>query len=377
MKNAASMKTAASKRGASDGTDLQGMDTKTLTMRAPSTAERDAFLNAHNKYRCMHGVDAVEWSEDVAADANTYISPMTSMAHSASYNLAPPAGPAGENLYWSSGAASAERAVDSWYSEVDDCLGGPTGFTDGCATGANGRATGHYTAMVWKGVKSIGCAFSNSGGLIICRYKAGDYLSNDTPNMNRGTGNYVNHVFPRTKSEAECGSGSSTPPTTDGGVATAPSPTPAASVDAPGGIDYEHCVAAGSRGQCETCTHSSQCAGDSFCCPFMKKCVPSSSTSCFTPVAYCMPPCHEKDSGATCKCRDSAFPTTWLGKECSAPTPAPTEAVSNSNQEAGAEGTGQTGTDGTGQKASKSDGNRRAGWTISGSCVCALWLFLL
>merc|ERR1711971_709520 len=152
----------------------------------------------------MHGVPAVEWNDDVAADANSYISPMTDMVHSQSYNLSPPAGPAGENLAWSSAGLSAADAVQMWYDEVNFCKGGPEHFTDGCADDEHG-VTGHFTAMIWEGVKEIGCAFSDSSGptVVICRYKSGDSLSLDTPNMNHPD-NYPNHVHPRSKTECEC-----------------------------------------------------------------------------------------------------------------------------------------------------------------------------
>lgn len=266
----------------------------------------------------------------MANDASSYISGKTSMQHSDSYGLSPPAGPAGENLFSASWAASPQEAVDMWYDEVHDCATGAQ-FTDGCAQPAAGKMTGHFTAMVWKGVKEIGCAFSDlKAGLIICRYKAGNSLSNDTPNMNKGSGNYVNHVFPASKTKAQCPSGQTSGSSTPGST---PAATPAPPSGGGATIDYEHCVLAGSRGQCATCTHTSQCE-NGFCCPFMKKCVPTSSTPCSSPIAYCQPPCHESDSGAKCECTASTFPTTWLGKSCGssssgstpAATPVPTPA---------------------------------------------------
>jgi len=177
------------------------------TTRVPTQAEKEEFVKETNKFRCMHGVDPVVWSDAMAADAENYIAGMTTMKHSNSYGLQPPAGPAGENLYWTShgSADSGGDAVSAWYSEVNDCKGGPSGFTDGCADGG-GKATGHFTALVWKGVKEIGCAFSDSVQpmLVICRYKAGDTLSLDTPNMNKAAGWYKNMVFPRSKTEAQC-----------------------------------------------------------------------------------------------------------------------------------------------------------------------------
>merc|ERR550514_2525538 len=64
--------------------------------------------------------------------------------------------------------------------------------------------------MIWKGVKEIGCGFSDSKAptVILCRFKSGNSLSNDTPNMNKASGNYKNHVLTRKKSESQCGGSS-------------------------------------------------------------------------------------------------------------------------------------------------------------------------
>jgi hypothetical protein len=53
------------------------------------------------------------------------------------------------------------------------------------------------------------------------------------------------------------------------------------------------CVQKGSVGQCGQCQSSDQCRSGSFCCPHMKKCVPSSSTGCVV---------HDNDqrAGETC-----------------------------------------------------------------------------
>lgn len=51
---------------------------------------------------------------------------------------------------------------------------------------------------MWKGVKEIGCGCvkaTNNTFMYICRYKAGDTLGNDTPNMNMPA-NYPAHVLP-------------------------------------------------------------------------------------------------------------------------------------------------------------------------------------
>lgn len=162
----------------------------------------EEWVKWHNIYRCMHGAPAVTWNKAVAKSAHDYTWRLTQMKHSKSYDVPPPAGPAGENIYWTSGSATAEAAVEAWYSEVNNCIPSPTKFTDGCGKG-NG-VTGHFTAMIWNTVKEIGCSLNSGGKIALCRYKAGDSLSLDTPNMNRAAGNYVNHVLPKMMSKSDC-----------------------------------------------------------------------------------------------------------------------------------------------------------------------------
>lgn len=214
------------------------------TMRPATAAERKEFVDTHNMYRCMHGAPAVKWSDAVAADVVSYVSPMTQMKHSQSYNIKPPAGPAGENIYWSSGSGTAANAVKAWYNEVNDCNGGPSGFTDGCARGKG--TTGHFTAMIWAGVKEIGCGFSNSKAptVILCRYKAGNSLSSDTPNMNKNSGNYKNQVFTRKKSESQCGGSSS-----GGGSSSSPS-SPSTKYGSSHGGAAKACTSTDTGGSC-------------------------------------------------------------------------------------------------------------------------------
>jgi hypothetical protein len=161
----------------------------------------------------MHGVPPVTWSKAVAASAQEWANKGV-FKHSSSYKIAPPAGPAGENL--AMGHRSIEAADAAWYSEVKNC-----GPFPGCKSGSNG-ITGHFTAMIWKGVKEIGCGiYINKSKrpwkrLYVCRYKAGDTLSRDTPNMGGG---YKANVPRPIKSESQCeqssGGGGSPKPAAD------------------------------------------------------------------------------------------------------------------------------------------------------------------
>ena len=72
-----------------------------------------------------------------------------------------------------------------------------------------------------------------------------------------------------------------------------------AHLDGEGDDAYPKCAAPSvkSRGQCETCFASSQCIEGYFCCPYMLKCVESSSMACSTPTARCSPRCFVDRAG--------------------------------------------------------------------------------
>ena len=150
------------------------------------------WLNVHNEARCAHGSPALVWNNAVAASAQLWAN-AGNFAHSQSYNLAPPAGPAGENL--AMGHATLESAVSDWYAEVKDCATLP-----GCSSGRNGKAVGHFTALIWKGATSLGCGIG-PGRLYVCRYKAGDTLSSATPNMGGG---YTANVLQQSAEPDSC-----------------------------------------------------------------------------------------------------------------------------------------------------------------------------
>jgi hypothetical protein len=66
---------------------------------------------------------------------------------------------------------------------------------------------------------------------------------------------------------------------------------------------------------CANCLYTTQCAVGSFCCPYMKKCVPTSSTPCYVPIAGCRG-CRESTSGypqsCSSTCSSSDFPNNWV-----------------------------------------------------------------
>mmetsp|Transcript_11205 Transcript_11205/g.25126 ORF Transcript_11205/g.25126 Transcript_11205/m.25126 type:complete len:338 (-) Transcript_11205:105-1118(-) len=167
--------------------------------------EKDVWVRSHNILRCMHGSPPVKWSKEVADNAKAYVNNLKNMVYSRSYDIPPPAGPAGENL--AEGSSSPKDVTLAWYSELDCCYALP-----GCNQGT--CVTSHFTAMVWKGVTEIGCAV-NEADIAICRYRSGDTINKETANMQ---GHYEEMVLPATKGLAECiaeaDTGFQPPPTT-------------------------------------------------------------------------------------------------------------------------------------------------------------------
>ena len=171
----------------------------------------------------MHGVAPLVWDPELAYEAYEYIAHWQCF-HGHSPHIKKRG--EGENIMTAGKLgdvpvlATAVGAVDMWYGEVNNCRGGPEGFTDGCRFPAQyGQVTGHFTAMIWSSNTRIGCGFNDLGHFSICRYGSA------TRNFHNQMPNYINtvrqNVFPRIRSRAECA------------IPTAPRPPPPASPSPP------------------------------------------------------------------------------------------------------------------------------------------------
>ena len=128
----------------------------------PVSTDIEKWLSVHNKYRELHGVPSVVWSEKVAASALRYA--MTCPAgHSGSIY--------GENLAWASYDMTIEGTVEKWYNEEPLYDYGNPGYIAG---------VGHFTQIVWKKTIEIGCA----------------YVTGCTPGHSLRANTWVCHYFP-------------------------------------------------------------------------------------------------------------------------------------------------------------------------------------
>ncbi|KAI8470554.1 MAG: CAP domain-containing protein [Monoraphidium minutum] len=153
---------------------------------------KDAILAAHNAHRKAHGADPLAWDDGLRASALRYAQQCT-WSHSAPEQR----GGAGENLYFANGYAltTGRRAVYAWYVEERDYDYAAPGRPK---AGRDNAMIGHFTQIVWRGTKRVGCAAVQCSSMaytaarnvqyLVCHYSpAGNVLvgSGTTPSAMR------------------------------------------------------------------------------------------------------------------------------------------------------------------------------------------------
>ena len=145
---------------------------------------RKNILEGHNAHRKDHQVGDLVRNpeiEKIAQDYSQFLLQKGEMIHSNNtykgYKL-------GENLFMkyssSSISVTGKEADLAWYNEIKDYDFNKPGFSS---------KTGHFTQLVWKGSKEIGCgaACSRNKCFITCNYyPPGNYLNQ-----------FQNNVFPK------------------------------------------------------------------------------------------------------------------------------------------------------------------------------------
>ena len=122
-----------------------------------------AVLDEHNSYRAKHCVPALAWSAELAASAQVWAE-RCNFDHDHQ-------SPHGENLFWgTAGRFSPQSAVESWYEEIT---------AHNFSSPELGEETGHFTQVVWKDSKHIGCGMAACRGnhYWVCRYSPAGNVS--------------------------------------------------------------------------------------------------------------------------------------------------------------------------------------------------------
>jgi len=138
------------------------------------------FLTAHNIYRCAAGIDMLEWDMAAFQTARSYAqkAPTDRLAHSKARERQSKHGVTfGENVAVGFGLWPGQ-VVARWYDEIRNTQGGK--FRP------NRAGLGHYTQLVWRKTRRVGCSFGQDRRVAICHYdpagnERGKHLSQVAP----------------------------------------------------------------------------------------------------------------------------------------------------------------------------------------------------
>eukprot|EP00928_Gymnodinium_smaydae_P037726 TRINITY_DN26149_c0_g1_i2.p1 TRINITY_DN26149_c0_g1~~TRINITY_DN26149_c0_g1_i2.p1 ORF type:complete len:318 (+),score=49.45 TRINITY_DN26149_c0_g1_i2:76-954(+) len=114
-------------------------------------------LNVVNKARALHGVEALQWSDECYIFAQKQADACAALGRLQAGSFDGPSGEHGQALHVESVAstASPSRIFDLWYKKGKDTFPwNKPGFTP---------ESGNFSQMVWKGTKYVGMATDKSG----------------------------------------------------------------------------------------------------------------------------------------------------------------------------------------------------------------------
>ena len=141
------------------------------TQPAGSIAQR--FVVAHNKVRAQHCAAPLTWSPKLAAAAQKWADSLRDQGCKFGHS----GGQYGENLAaGTAGVLDPEATVAMWYDEIKQYRFPDGGFS---------MQTGHFTQLVWRGTKQVGCGHTQCKGndIWVCEYDPpgnwdGEYRTN-------------------------------------------------------------------------------------------------------------------------------------------------------------------------------------------------------
>jgi uncharacterized protein YkwD len=143
---------------------------------APASGESKAWIDAHNRVRAKHCAAPLTWSAKLAQAAQQWANALRAKSCSFGHS----GGAYGENLAaGTSGTLAPASVVGMWYDEVSQYRFPDGGFS---------MKTGHFTQVVWRGTRQVGCGRSQCNGMdiYVCEYDPpgnweGQYRDNVLP----------------------------------------------------------------------------------------------------------------------------------------------------------------------------------------------------
>lgn len=138
-------------------------------------------LAAHNAARAAAGVPPMAWNAALAADARVWAN---QLAATGRFEHSPDeAGkePEGENLWAGTPRAfSPEAMVHLWSAEQGDYRPGVFPYN---SRSGDVERVGHYTQMIWRGSRQVGCATAVGAQeeFLVCRYSEAGNVYGERP----------------------------------------------------------------------------------------------------------------------------------------------------------------------------------------------------
>ncbi len=132
-------------------------------------------VEEHNKIRRSKGIPDLVWDDEVGKYSKSKVEYLANQNSCVMDHSAGPKLNYGENLFWGSGKKwNIQNAINSWNEEEQYY----DYSTNKCQTG---RVCGHYTQVVWKNSKKLGCykaiCPNDKGTIIGCNYDPpGNYV---------------------------------------------------------------------------------------------------------------------------------------------------------------------------------------------------------
>lgn len=155
--------------------------------------QAQAFLQAHNVYRCVSGLRLLEWDRKLWESARRWAlkAPADRLQHSPVDQRRGPSGMAyGENVAISDAAdwLRPGQVVARWYGEMRNTDGGRV-------SGKLRSGIGHYTQIVWRDTRRVGCSMEQNRRVVVCQYDPsgnmrGKYVTQVVPPLAAYTGYY-------------------------------------------------------------------------------------------------------------------------------------------------------------------------------------------
>lgn len=143
----------------------------------PPASEAERLLAIHNAERARLGVAPLRWNPDLARQAGDWAHTLLARRTLEHADPAERRG-AGENLWMGTAGGWSPDGMAQMFLDERRLLRPAAKFPDVSVTGS-WKDVGHYTQMVWRGTREVGCAVRTGHGLdvLVCRYlPAGNVL---------------------------------------------------------------------------------------------------------------------------------------------------------------------------------------------------------